>query len=89
MMGENKLAEQARQSATVAANQSGKGVPALSTFDVQWVDTATFARSMPVEADPIKPVQATAAQQQPQQPPPQQHKSLADVLPWSSSSRRQ
>ncbi len=93
IMGENKLAEQARQSATVAANQNGKGVPSLSTFDVQWVDPATFVRSMPLDADPIKSAPSTA-QQQPQQPPqqqqqPAQHKSLADVLPWSSSSRRQ
>jgi tetratricopeptide (TPR) repeat protein len=88
IMGENKLAEQARQSATLAANQGGKGVPALSTFDVHWVDPATFVHSMPLDSDPIKPAPATA-QQQPPQPTPPQHKSLADVLPWSSSSRKQ
>jgi hypothetical protein len=82
ILGEHKLAEQARQTATVAANQTGKGPPALTTFDVQWVDPATFVRSMPLDADPIK-ASATPT------PQPQQHKSIADVLPWSSSSRRQ
>jgi tetratricopeptide (TPR) repeat protein len=86
IMGENKLAEQARQSATAAANQAGKGAPALTTFDVQWVDPATFVHSAPLEADPIKATPTAA--QQPAQPQPQ-HKSIADVLPWSSSSRRQ
>ena len=83
ILGEHKLAEQARQTATVAANQSGKGSPALTTFDVQWVDPATFVHSMPLDADPIKAAPATNPQ------PQQQHKSIADILPWSSSSRRQ
>jgi hypothetical protein len=82
ILGENKLAEQARQTATVAANQAGKGSPALTTFDLQWVDPATFVRSMPLESDPIKASPTPT-------PQPQQHKSIADMLPWSSSSRRQ
>ncbi|HEV2973354.1 MAG TPA: hypothetical protein VGY55_25535 [Pirellulales bacterium] len=54
-LGENELAERARRSAIAAANQTGSGA-ALSAYDVQWVDPATFARSKPIDADPINRV---------------------------------
>jgi tetratricopeptide (TPR) repeat protein len=54
-LGEIELAERARRSAIVAANQTGSGA-ALAAYDVQWVDPATFARAKPIDADPINRV---------------------------------
>ena len=79
-LGERDLAARARQEAVVAASRLGRGAAGLTPYDVQWVDPTTFARSMPINADPIKGVLATT-------PQPQQ-KSVADAFPWSATKRQ-
>ncbi len=78
-MGETELAARARQSAVVAAKQGGAS---QSTYNVDWVDAATFASSMPVNTDPIRVPASTIAQ-------PQARKNVADATSWWTGIKRQ
>jgi hypothetical protein len=79
-IGERDLAAKARQSAEVAANQMSRSGSALSAYDVQWVDPATFARDKPIDADPIKAMPTPAA--------PVESKSVAGSVLFGASSKR-
>ncbi len=60
-LGESDLASRARRTGLAMGMQKIGSAPS----DVQWVDANTFAASMPVSIDPVRPSIATGVQAQP------------------------
>ncbi len=77
-LGEAELSRKAEQASVAAAKRTGTGA-SLSAYDVQWVDTDTFARAKPIDADPIKPTPAVATEN---------NKSVAGSFGFGASSRK-
>jgi tetratricopeptide (TPR) repeat protein len=82
-LGENELAQKAQKAAAYAATQKANGAAAMTAYDVQWVDPATFARSKPIDADPIKPTPMSPAS-----PTAETPKSVAGSVGFGVSSRK-
>lgn len=82
-LGENDLAQKAQKAAAFAATQMTNGAAAMTAYDVQWVDPATFARSKPIDADPIKPTPMSPAS-----PASDTPKNVAGSLGFGVSGRK-
>jgi tetratricopeptide (TPR) repeat protein len=76
-MGEVELASRARQEAELAANRMGQA--AATAYDVRWVDPDTFARSKPIDADPVNSTNAPN--------PPAPSKSVAGTVSWGAARK--